>query len=114
MIPHTKGIPSNVEKLSGSILTVVYVGNSPLLHFPTNQQAWEFIAALYEGGAEIKEVYQVSILYDDSGIRVPQIGEVKRNHVGSLFYSELFGEKYIAFVSKVQADWPQIKEAVLC
>jgi hypothetical protein len=72
MISHAKGIPSNVEKLSGSIVDIVYAGNSPLLHFPTNQQAWEFCVALYEADAEIKEVYQVLILYDDSGIQVPR------------------------------------------
>lgn len=114
MIPQTKGVPLNVEKLSGSILTVVYVGDSPLLHFPTNQQAWEFLAALYEGDEKIKEVVQVLILYDDSGIRVPQIGRVARNHDGALVYVELFGEPYEAFVDKVKSDWPQIKESLEC
>ena len=106
-----------IERVGRTPLSLVYVGKEPLLSFPTNQQAWEYLSALSVTADEEEqpwpeEVY-VAFMIEDFGntVSIPQIDKVVKEGE-KLRYKGLFGDDFLEFCQRIKDAWPAIKEGL--
>jgi hypothetical protein len=104
-------------KHTGFALTLVYVGNSCLLHFPTDQEAWEYLSRLLRTADEKElpwpeEVYITFVVEEsDDKILIPQINKIVKQD-GKLQLRGLFGPRWDKFHQRITDDWPSIREGL--
>ncbi len=106
-----------IERVGRTPLSLVYVGEEPLLSFPTNQQAWEYLSELLtfsnEDNQPWPEEVHVAFMIEDFGntVSIPQIDKVTKQ-AGKLKYKGLFGDPFLEFCQRIKNNWPAIKEGL--
>ena len=105
-----------IENFGGRVYSIVYINDRPILWFPTNQRAYEFLqdAFMSDDSGILSDVYLVlAIDLGEWKVRIPQIGHVTMNPTGdNIEYHDLFGIEYTEFCDLVTEEWPRIMEAI--
>lgn len=101
----------------GALWSLVYVGKEPLLAFPTNQRAYDYLSALSITADEEEEpwpegVYIVFVTEAFNKVAsVPQIGKITKQK-DHLRYESLLSPEYEEFRQRIVDNWPSIKEGL--
>jgi len=103
---------------TGTPRSLVYVGKVCLFTFPTNQQAWQYLAELFKTSVEEEKPWpdevHVAFMLEEVGdkLLVPQIDKAVILD-GQLKYKGLFGSEFEVFRQRIIDGWPVIKEGLL-
>lgn len=106
---------NQTSEKTGTPYAIVCVGGEPLLHFPTSQQAWDYLRELLEfesvDNPLPEETYILFVIEMGAlGVQIPQIQKVVKEN-GDIKARGLFGADYEKF-QYIKDDWPRIKEGL--
>lgn len=100
---------------TGRAISLVYVGKEPLLKFPTDQEAWEYLSRLSrtafdKGLPWPEEVYIAFVLEESNGrLLIPQINKIVKKG-SKLKLRGVFGPEWDEFCQRIIDDWPKMAE----
>jgi hypothetical protein len=106
-------------KQLGTPRALVWVGEEPLLFFPTNQRAWDYLSGLLIFAnatnqiwpEEVYIAFAIDSFEDPLWVSIPQIQKVVREGK-ELKYESLFGSPYEKFCRRIKDNWPSIKKGL--